>query len=201
MSDACEPLRFSDDVMLGFFNMALAEVFVVRPDLSFTIATVQLAANSVVQTIPADGFEFVALHSAGGGAVIEVDKETIDRDRPTWPSDTATAPKQFMRNVKNPRSYFIHPQVSAPVSATLEYAKAPSVYTSISTSISELSSVFLPVLVFGTVYFSDVVDDEHASSGRAEQMHSKFLQALTGNQLQRKVSSQDDAGLQPGSVI
>ena len=77
------PERFSDTDMLGFVNQAMKRACMVRPDLFITDTNITPTPDQVEQELSANVTRIMEVHRVvGGGAIGEVDKETMDRSAP-----------------------------------------------------------------------------------------------------------------------
>ena len=102
--NALMPERFSDADLLGFVNQAIKRTAMVRPDLFITDTTITPTADQVEQELSATITRIMEVHRVvGGGAIGEVDKETIDRSAPNWTTEASGTPVNWMRHPRNPR--------------------------------------------------------------------------------------------------
>ena len=178
-SDTRTPNRLSDSILLGFVNQTLKRMAVLRPDLFTTVGEVSTTPNNVLQTLPAGATRLVEVfHVKNGSAVDEVSREMLDRSAPTWTSDPAGVPVNYVRHPRNPYRYFLYPRPQAGIILIAEYAQTPSSYTG-DQSIAVLPDAYFPVIVDGTVFLAQSIDDEHVNSGRAKLFQDSFTQALS----------------------
>jgi hypothetical protein len=197
VQDTSAPYRYSDTDLLGYINQTLKRMALLRPDLFGVIADVATTASSAVQTLPTDAIRLIDVFSVkGGGAVTETDRETMDRNYPSWSVEAAGTPVNFMRHVKNPTRFFLYPPPAAGIELVVEYAKVPDTYA-INDDIDAIPAAFMPTLVSGTVFLSQSIDDEHVSSGRAKLFLDAFTQDLFGAFSSRTVTDTKAAGLKP----
>lgn len=178
ITDNRAPYRYSDAIMLGMVNQSIKRMSVVRPDLFTFVGDVATTAGEVLQTLPTGGLRLVEIFAVkDGGAIIEVDRRTLDRMNPAWPSDAAGVPVNFMRHPRSPTKYFLHPKPTDPTTLIGEYVLSPEDYE-IDATINLPDGYFTP-LVDCTVFLSQSVDDEHINSGRAKLFYDSFMQALS----------------------
>lgn len=201
VQDQQVPYRYSDAVLLGYVNQTLKRTAVLRPDLFSTIGDIQTTAESVVQTLPADGVRLVDVFSVqNGGAVTEVSREDMSRSYPGWVSEAPGVPVNYMRHVKNPRQFFLYPRPAAGTVLFGEYAYTPKDYA-LSEEIAPLPGAYMPAIVDGTVFLSESIDDEHVASGRAKLFYDSFIQQLGAGLQSRKVTDTKNAGMDKGEVV
>jgi hypothetical protein len=201
VQDQSVPYRYSDAVLLGYVNQTLKRMAVVRPDLFSDIGDIPTTPDTAVQSLPADAIRLLDIFQVKGGpAINEVDRETMNRNYPGWMVEASSVPVNFMRHVKNPDRFFLYPPPVAGTVLVGEYAKSPPNYAMADT-VDILSDVYFPVVVDGTVFLAESIDDEHVQSGRAKLFYDSFAQMLTTSLQSRKVTDTKSAGLDKGEVI
>lgn len=183
--------RFSDTDLLGYVNQAVKRACVVRPDLFITSEDITPTANQVEQTLDSSITRIMEVHRVvGGGAIGEVDKETMDRSYPNWTTDTASAPVNWMRHPRNPRKYFLYPRPATGTQISVEYVKVPSDYAVGATI--DLPDSYKTALIDCVVFLAEVVDNEHVMTERAKEFYSSFMQQLQGDFTQRSLVDRED---------
>tara|TARA_R110000822_G_scaffold111181_4_gene241805 strand:+ start:1463 stop:2107 length:645 start_codon:yes stop_codon:yes gene_type:complete len=201
IQDTKTPYRYSDTVMLGFVNQTLKRMVVLRPDLFAVIGEFPTTANTVLQTCPADSVRLIEIFQVqGGNAVTEVTRQVLDRTSPSWVSEAAGTPVNFMRHVRNPNRFFVSPPPAAGIVLIGEYAQTPPDYI-ISAEITYPTDAYFPVVVDGTVFLAESVDNEHVNSNRAKLFQDSFTQALGIGLQSRVVTDTEEGGLDPKQVI
>ena len=201
VQDQTTPYRYSDTVLLGYVNQTLKRMSILRPDLFTDIVDIPTTADSAVQALPAEAIRLVDIFQVkGGNAITEVDRETMNRNYPGWMNEAAGIPVNFMRHVKNPDRFFLYPRPAAGVVLVGEYAASPVNYT-INASINVISDTYFPVIVDGTVYLAESIDDEHVQSGRAKLFYDSFVEQLGAGLQSRKLTDTKMAGMESGEVI
>jgi hypothetical protein len=201
IQDTKAPFRYSDAVMLGFVNQTLKKMVVLRPDLFAVIGDFATTAGSVLQDCPADSTRLIEVFQVkGGNAITEVTRRVLDQTSPSWVSDPPGAPVNFMRHVRNPNRFFVYP---APVVGTVlvgEYAQTPPDYT-LNQEVTFPTDAYFPVVVDGTVFLAESIDNEHVNSNRAKLFQDAFVQALGVGLQSRTVTDTEEGGLDPRQVI
>jgi hypothetical protein len=201
IQDTKAPFRYSDAVMLGFVNQTLKKMVVLRPDLFAVIGDFATTAGSVLQDCPADSTRLIEVFQVkGGNAITEVTRRVLDQTSPSWVSDLPGAPVNFMRHVRNPNRFFVYP---APVAGTVlvgEYAQTPPDYT-LDQEVTFPTDAYFPVVVDGTVFLAESIDNEHVNSNRAKLFQDAFVQALGVGLQSRTVTDTEEGGLDPRQVI
>jgi len=201
LQDINSPQRYSDAVLLGFANQALKRMAVLRPDLFAYIGEIPTTAGAVIQSAPSDSIRVMEIFQVKDGAgVTEVSRDTLDETYPGWMNDAAGTAVNWMRYVRNPNRFFIYPK--APASQVLigEYAQTPPDYDG-STTVALLPDAYFPVVVDGTVFLAESVDNEHVNSNRAQLFQQSFTQALGVSAQARAITDTEEAGLPPDQVV
>jgi hypothetical protein len=201
IQDTKVPYRYDDTVLLGFVNQTLKKMVMLRPDLFSIITDISTTPNTVLQTLPSDAMRLVEIFSVkNGNALLEVSRDTMDQTTPGWVAEPPGTPVNFMRHVRNPYRYFLYPAPTAGVQLVAEYAQTPADYT-LNQEIDELRDSYFPVVVDGTVFLAESVDNEHVNSGRAKLFQDSFVQALGVSLQSRTLTDTERAGQDVKQVI
>lgn len=185
------PERFSDADLLGFLNQAVKRACVVRPDLFITNADITPTPDQVEQELASNVTRIVEIHRVvGGGALGEVDKETMDRSAAAWPTETSDTPVNWMRHPRNPRRYFLYPAPITGTQVTIEYVIVPDDYA-VSDTI-DMPDSYKSALIDCVVALAEIVDNEHVETQRAKSFFDSFMQALGADMAQRRVVDAED---------
>lgn len=189
---------YIDTTLLDFVNQALQRMFYMRPDLFTTIGNVSLTQNTVLQSLPSGAVRLVEIFSVvNGTALTEVSREMLDLSTPSWVSDTAGTPVNYARHVRNPTKFFVYPRPTAGLSVVAEYVASPTIYSSPSTTITELPNAYLPSLVDCVVFLAESMDDDSVNTNRAKMYYDSFVQSLGTNLALRPLTDTEDAGMSP----
>lgn len=198
VNDTHVPYRYSDTLLLGFVNQTLLRMSVLRPDIFTVMADFTTTPYTVLQSCPADSVRLVEIFGVvGGSALIEVSRDVMDQSYPEWRIggiDLSDIPVNFMRHVRNANKYFLYPVPIAGIELSAEYVQTPATYAIGDTIIAPNPSYF-PIIVDGTVFLAESIDDEHVSSGRAKLFLDSFVQALGVGLQSRAVTDLESAGL------
>lgn len=193
--NALMPERFSNATLLGLVNQAVKRTSVVRPDLFIVDTTVTPTADQVEQELSASVTRIMEVHRVvGGGAIGEVDKETMDRSASDWTTGTSGTPVNWMRHPRNPRRYFLYPAPATGTQISVEYIEVPSDYA-LGDTIA-LPDSYKGAIVDCTVYLAEVIDNEHVETQRAKAFYDSFMQTLGVDMSQRDVVDNEDGKLQ-----
>lgn len=200
VQDTATPFRYSDGAMLGYVNLALKQIALLRPDLFTTVADFACAQNEVTQTLPAGATRLVEVYRVvGGDAIQEVVREVFDRVYPGWVSEASGTPTRYMRHPRNPLQFHLYPAPTSGVSVELEYTAFPTSLDEMTDTISPLKDAYLPAVAHAVVWLVESEDNEHVDSGRAKMFHDSFMQLLGFDAKAREVTDSESGatGLPP----
>lgn len=193
--------RYSDTELLGYANQALKRIAVLRPDLFAKITDFSTVAGEVIQTAPSDSLRIMEVFRVKNGASIrETNRETLDQTYPDWANDDPGPTVNWMRHVRNANRFFIYPKAPASQTLVLEYAQAPKNY-SLGETVALLPDAYLPVVIDGTIFLAESIDNEHVNSNRAQLFQQSFVQSLSTNFQARPVTDTESAGLAQNEVV
>jgi hypothetical protein len=201
VQDTKAPQRYSEAELLGYVNMTLKRMVMLRPDLFSTIEDIPTAENTVLQSLPSGAVRLVEVFRVkNGNAITEVSREMLDQSTPDWTVAPAGSPVNFVRHVRNPTRYYLYPPPTKNLLLVGEYVKTPPTYT-INQQITVLPDAYLPALVDGTVFLAESVDNEHVNSNRAKLYQDSFIQTLGVSLQSRATTDTEEGGLEPKQVI
>ena len=201
IQDTRAPFRYTDAVLLGFANQTFKRMAMLRPDLFAVIGEFATAANTVFQSCPTDSLRLIEIFQVkDGNAVVEVNRETLDRTAPMWQTETAGQPVNFMRHVRNPNRFFVYPRPASGVILIGEYAQTPPDYTLNQEVVYPIDAYF-PTVVDGVVFLAESIDNEHVNSGRAKLYQDSFIQSLGVALQSRTLTDTESGGQDPKQVI
>lgn len=201
IQDSNTPYRYTDTVLLSFANQALKRMAVLRPDLFAYIGEIPTTAGAVLQSPPADCLRIMEIFQVkNGSGITEVNRDTLDETYPAWMNDTAGPCVNWMRHVRNANKFFIYPKAPAGQVLIGEYAQAPKNYTA-DEDVLLLQDAYFPIVVDGTVFIAESIDNEHVNSNRATLFQQSFTQALGAGIQGREITDTEEAGMTKDKVI
>ena len=188
--------RYTDTALLGHLNQAIKRMCFVRPDLFTVYGDIPTQADKSLQTLPDGAVRLVEIyHVKGGDTVVETIRETLDETYPGWHSATSGAPSNYVRHIRNPVKFFVTPPPTAGTVLVGEYVDSPPTYT-LKQQI-DLPDAYFPILVDGTVWLAESIDNEHVNSGRAELYKKTFYEGLGVSLENRLVTDAESGGMKP----
>lgn len=193
--------RYSDAVLLGFANQTLKRIAILRPDLFAYMGEITCTAGTVIQSAPVDSIRIMEVFRVKDGASIrETNREILDQTYPDWANEDPAPCVNWMRHVRNTNRFFIYPPSPVGQILVAEYAQTPRTYEA-DEDIELLSDAYFPVVVDGTVFMAESIDNEHVNSNRAKLFQDSFMQALATAFQARPVTDTENSGLQKGEVV
>lgn len=195
--NALMPARFSNAALIGFVNQAIKRACMVRPDLFIISEDITPTVGSAEQEFDSSVTRIMELHRVvDGGALGEVDKETMDRSAPDWIIETSGTPVNWMRHARNPRKYFLYPPPATGTQIAVEYIKVPDDYAL--NDVMILPDSYTSAIIDCVVFLAEVVDNEHVETARAKGFYESFMQALGADMSQQAfVDTETHSGTQP----
>ena len=225
VQDSRTPYRYSDESLLGYLNLSLNHMVLLRPDLFSRIYDV-VAMEGVLQELSERAVRLVEVFSkndtGGYSALIEVDREVMDRTAPTWQKEAAGPAFNWMRHPRNPKVFFLYPPSEEGQDLRVEFTETPpnlvfgenrgdsyvgyevdddgniDENTIMETNDTEkiFPTVYDPVLINLTVFYAESVDDEAVESRRAELFLNAAATALGVTIESRRITDVDDAAIE-----
>jgi hypothetical protein len=197
LNDTVVPYRYSDTVMLGYVNQTIKRMAILRPDLFGELGEIPTTADTTIQSLPAGAHRLIDIYQVkDGDAVTEVDRETMARNHPSWMTEAAAAPVNFMRHVRNPTKFFLYPRPPADTILIGEYAVTPADYSA-DDEIAVLPPSYFGTVIDGVMFLASSIDDEHVNSGRSGVFLESFTQQLGVALQNRPVVDSKASGMQP----
>lgn len=125
--------RWSDDDLTLFYNSAVLQLALVRPDSTAKTSSVALAAGTK-QSLPSDGLRLIRMiRNMGadgltpGNSILKADHHQLDTYNRSWHSDTAASVvKNYTYDERNPKAYYVTPPITGTVYAEIVYSAAPA---------------------------------------------------------------------------
>lgn len=192
---------YSAAALLAFTNQILRQTAILRPDLFTLMTDISTTPNVVEQSMPSDSIRLVNIFAVkDSNAVLEVSREAMDQSTPSWRTEAAGSPVNYMRHVRNPNRYFLYPKPISGVVLTGEYAQSPPTYT-LSQTIALLPDAFQPAMVAGVLMLVSGIENPTTDSARFKQFQEVYSQTLGVNLQSRTVTDTKASGLDPKQVI
>jgi hypothetical protein len=186
--------RYTDTALLGHMNQVIKRMCHVRPDLFTVYEDIPTQAGRSLQSLPDGAVRLVEIfHVKGGNTIAETIRETLDETYPGWHSATPGVPENFVRHIRSPDKYFLSPPPASGTIIVGEYIASPPNYT-LKQQI-ELADVYFPIIVDGTVWLAESIDNEHVNSGRAELYKKTFYEGLGVTLDSRNISDPESGGM------
>lgn len=142
-------VRTTNSKLLEFFNTALLQVVLVRPDANAKTKSISLVAGTK-QDLPDGDLRLLdvtrnmgATGSTAGNAILQGDMDTQNRYNPAWhtAAGSATVEEWFYDPKRNPTVFYVSPPVATPCYVEVVTAAAPAKVTDAETNM-ELDDVY-----------------------------------------------------------
>jgi hypothetical protein len=199
VQDALVPYRNSDASLLRIVNHRLKSIAILRPDL-FAAQTSFECASGARQSAPSDCIRMFDVLECEGRAVGEVDEHALGLAKSAWLSAPPGPATDWMRNTRNPGSFFVFPPAPPGQILTIEYARAPRGYR-FDERIDDLSDAYFPVVVDCVVWWIESMDDEAVKDSRAQMFQQTWMSALKTSLEARVITDTPRAGDDVKKVI
>ena len=191
MLDETVPFRYSDDFLVRKVNQVLRRMVIVRPDLFTAVETITTVAGAL-QSCPADSVRLMDVALNGDSRVPkEVNQDVLDMMFPKW-NDGAEGPTEnWMRFPRDPNRFYVYPPSAGGETLTIAFAKSTPTYVMNDTI--QLQDAYFPAVVDGASWLVEMIDAEHAESGRAKVFKDAYDGALAAGLAVRKLTDDEDA--------
>ncbi|MCH9662964.1 MAG: hypothetical protein K0U66_04815 [Gammaproteobacteria bacterium] len=237
VQDTGDNPRYSNDMLMGYVNMAVQSISVARPDFFACIEWVGCMDNTVALCAPSNSIRIIEVNYSRkvrkidalepghiyteeqlsepidgmpmadmyGPVINELDIGQLDRSNPMWRGQRTGMPSQYARNVRNPNLIYLDTTVKTEekyrIAVEMEYACSPSTLTTLDGDIELLPESYFPIVVDGTIFLVEAMEDEAVNSRRAEVFLNKFNAALGITASSRILTDTIRAGLPEGAVV
>jgi hypothetical protein len=164
---------------------------IVRPDLFTAVETITTVAGAL-QSCPADSVRLMDVALNGDSRVPkEVNQDVLDMMFPKW-NDGAEGPTEnWMRFPRDPNRFYVYPPSAGGETLTIAFAKSTPTYVMNDTI--QLQDAYFPAVVDGASWLVEMIDAEHAESGRAKVFKDAYDGALAAGLAVRKLTDDEDA--------
>lgn len=125
--------RWSDDDLTLFYNSAILQLALVRPDSTAKTDSILLVAGTK-QALPSDGLRLIDLpRNMGadgltpGAAILKAERAQLDTYNRNWHTDAAAvAAKNFTYDDRNPKVFYVTPKNDGTGYVEIVYSAAPA---------------------------------------------------------------------------
>lgn len=179
--------RWSDDDLTLFFNSAVLQLALVRPDSTSKTASVLLSSGTK-QSIPTDGLSLIDIPrnmgtdgNTPGNAILKADRAQLDTYNRSWHTDAASATvKNYTYDERSPKVFYVYPKNDGTGYVEMAYSAAPARVAS-----ADIATTDIPV---PDVYYGSLkdwmlreayqVEVSLVSEERARRYERSFYQSL-----------------------
>lgn len=179
--------RWSDNDLTLFYNSAVLQLALVRPDSTAKTSAVLLSANTK-QSLPSDGLRLIDItRNMGadgltpGAAIIKAERAQLDAYNRNWHTDTASATvKNFTYDERNPKVFYVTPKNDGTGYVEIVYSSAPArvAAANISTTDIAVDDVYYGALKDWMLREAYQIEVSLVSEARARAYERSFYQSL-----------------------
>lgn len=171
-------VRWPDSERLQYANDALDVIALARPDLFSVIGDITAAANTAVQSAPADSLRLMEIFRVKDGRVVrEADRISMDQLDPNWMGATSSAAtKNWMRHQRDPNRFFVYPPPTSGVIYIGQYAQTPPEYQAVDDF--PLPDAYANLVQAYIIFRAESKDSEYATPQRSAAFGALFQQVL-----------------------
>lgn len=157
--------RYSDADLTAFLRQAIRLMAILRPDI-FTVNNAVAAASGAYYDAPG---RLIEVYSRDDGrALVEVTRETMDQNSPTWRNDTAAdGPTDWVRDKRRETGFWVHPQFATPAGRSLLVAYVDDSVAQFTGDSIALDDRYTSPLTYLVVYFAETINEESTAQARA----------------------------------
>lgn len=135
-----EGVTWTDSVLIVALNEALCMLALVRPDATAKTAVLEVVKGAR-QSLPNDGLRLLSVicnidtvTNEQAQVIRLVQKEDMDSANYTWLTAKGTIVREYVYDARNPKQFFIYPNVPIGSKIEIEYSATPSLVSSMSAS-------------------------------------------------------------------
>lgn len=179
--------RWSDDDLTLFYNSAVLQLALVRPDATAKTASVLLAAGTK-QSLPSDGLRLIDIPrnmgadgNTPGSAILRAKREQLDAYNRNWHTEAASATaKNFTYDERNPKVFYVTPKNDGTGYVEVAYSAAPARVASanIGTTDIAVDDVYYGALKDWMLREAYQIEISLVSEQRARTYERSFYQSL-----------------------
>ena len=187
--------RYKPELLDGYANQALQRIALLRPDLFIEtlgdgVVDAFVPAVGSYQRCPPDSIRIMDVFGCTAPSkktcgAIEVSRKTMDESIPGWPLTQfpeVAFPNEgeilnWMRNARDPNSFFVWPPMTDKHTLSIAYAQSPRTYKG-DEQIILLPDAYFPAVVDGTVFVAETMEDEAVNSNRAKLYYQSMTDLL-----------------------
>jgi hypothetical protein len=189
--DETIPFRYSDELLVRKVNQVLRRMVVLRPDLFTAVQTITTVVGAM-QTCPADSVRLMDVTLNGANRTPkEINQDVLDMMFPKWNTETPAPTENWMRFPRDPNRFYVYPPSVGGEQLTIVFAKSTPTYVMNDTVL--LQDAYFPVLLDGVCWLVELIDAEHAESGRAKMFKDAYDGALSAGLAVRRLTDNEDA--------
>ncbi len=182
--------RWPKDELLGWLNDGQREVVLHRPDTGAINAAIPITAAKSKQTLPAAALKLINITrnvtatdpdtiTASGGAIRRIERRVLDDQVPDWHSMTDSKVAHFVYDERDPKTFYVYPQLSADGYVEGVYSSAPADVTTPDSEVISLDDIYANAILDYVLFRAYSKDADYAAnSQRAVGHYQSFMGSL-----------------------
>lgn len=180
--------RWTYEELIVWFNDAVLAVISKRPDANLVNAPFTLTLNQSMQTLPANGLRWIEViyNEATGTPIRKTMRRQLDDQIPNWHKTTGVEPKQYVFDDRDPKTIYIHPQVTTAKNVRACYSVAPVTIdiADIATTVIPIDDTYVNPLVDFILYRAYSKDADYAANAQRAAGHLQAFGMELGDKFQ-----------------
>lgn len=189
LNDEGSVQRWSDADIVKYYNAAILQLALVRPDATAVTSALTLVSGTR-QTLPSGGLRLIRITRNMGAdgltpgvPVKRADEQTLGMFKPDWHTQTAAAAiKNYLYDDRDPKTYWVNPPSDGTGRVQGIYSAAPTAETTVTVAAGALLAVddvyLAPVKAWMLKEAFGVEISSLASQALSRQYEREFYQSL-----------------------
>lgn len=187
-----ELLRWVEQELLDWYNDAIRQVVMLRPDAASGTYTFACQATTR-QTLDAGDYRLLDItHNTNGRVIHRIARTALDLNIPNWHGADAVATEieYFVYDEKFPHIFFVYPKPVNGVQIEIVSSRLPAPATETNVDIA-LHNIYFNALADYILHRAFMKDSSAGSVSKSEYHHNLFLNAIVSK-------NQSDGDVTPG---
>lgn len=190
-----ELLRWVEQELLDWYNDAIRQVVMLRPDAA-SVTNTFTCQPTTRQTLNVADYRLLDItHNTNGRVIHRIARTALDLNIPNWHGATATALEieYFVYDEKFPNIFFVYPKPASGVPIEVVTSRLPAPATATDVDIA-LHNIYFNALADYILHRAFMKDSSAGSITKSEYHHKLFLSAIISK-------GQSDGDVSPGMAL
>lgn len=179
--------QWTDAQLLEYLNEAGRQIVGFKPSANMVRASISLIAG-VAQTLPDGALELFDVEgNTGGGAVLNVDRQSLDLGDRNWRAATATGDvEEYAYDRKVPRIFYVNPPNTGTGAVDAVYSAIPADMNTSPDNAFTLEQVYVEAAKFWMLARAYQQNTKRADTAKATDYFNSFTGLLKGRWASQK---------------